>query len=75
MELLTTDCDFRQAKNANFSKRRIEDLPLNTRYIVGKESFLFYVEGDSSVRNIHDELLLINFVFAIELKMQFFTCH
>ena len=44
-------------------------------YIVGRKSFVFYVEGVYSVWNNHDELLLKNVFCTILLKLQFLTCH
>ena len=73
MKLLKTHCDFRLAKNANFSKRRNKDLPLNIH--CGQKSFVFHVEGAYSVWNNNDELLLKNFVCTILLTLQFLTCH
>ena len=68
-------CDVCLAKNANFNTARNKDLPFNTFYIVGKGSFVLYVEGASSVPNHQDEFLLKIFVFTIGLRMEFFTCH
>ena len=73
--LMKTVSDCCLAKNATFSKRRNKDLPLITKYVVGKERFFLYVEGASSVRNNQDELLLKILVLTFGRNLQFFNCH
>ena len=74
MKMLKAECDFRLEKNANFSKRRNEGLPLK-KHSGQKKCSVVYVVGAYSVWNNHDDLLLKNFVCTIQLKMQFLTCH
>ena len=69
MEMMKAFCDVCLAKNANFSRARNKDLPLKTIYRVGKERFLFHVEGACSVRNNQDEFLLKIFGFTIGLQL------
>ena len=65
IKLISAVCDVCLVKNANFSKARNKDLPLNTKYIVGKGSFVFYVGSASSVPNNQDEFMLKIFVLTI----------
>ena len=67
-------CDFCLAKNANFSKRRNQDLPLNTIYVVGKERFCSLHRSCFFSTKWSRWIIVEDLVLSFGRNLQFFTC-